>query len=116
METSAATDIIEQEIAAFNARDIEQFLACYAADAHILDGAGSTMASGHEEIRRMYAPLFDNSPDLPVQVVNRISFGTWVIDDEMLTGFILPGYPTDLRGVVAYQVADGTIQRAQILS
>jgi uncharacterized protein (TIGR02246 family) len=115
METAGDTDLIERQIAAFNARDIEKFVACYAPDARILDASGGAMATGHEAIRQMYTPLFDNSPALHVEVVNSISIGSWVIDDEMFTGFNLPGYPTDLRSVVIYQVAGGTIQQSQIL-
>jgi hypothetical protein len=55
----------------------------------------SAMAEGHTGMRQMYAPLFENSPSLHAEIANRIQIGTWVIDDELASGFVLPGYPTD---------------------
>jgi hypothetical protein len=113
--TSEVTDLIEKQIAAFNSRDLEAFLACYARDARILDASSALMAEGYEGIRQMYAPLFANSPDLHAEITNRIQIGGWVIDDEHSTGFVMPGYPTELRAVVVYHVVDGRIVQSQLL-
>ena len=115
MDTMEVVDLIEQQIAAFNARDIEGFVDCYAADARIIDASGTVMAEGHNGLRQMYAPLFDNSPELHAEITNRIHIGTWVIDDEHTTGFVLPGSPTELRAVVVYQVVNGKIAQSQLL-
>jgi uncharacterized protein (TIGR02246 family) len=115
MDTTEVIDLIEQQVAAFNARDIERFLACYAADARIIDASGTVMAEGHHGLRQMYTPLFDNSPDLHAKITNRIHIGHWVIDDEHTTGFMAPGYPTELRAVVVYHVVDGKIAQSQLL-
>ncbi|MGO8950702.1 MAG: nuclear transport factor 2 family protein [Ktedonobacterales bacterium] len=115
MDTTEVIDLIEQQIAAFNARDIEGFVDCYAADARIIDASGTVMAEGHNGLRQMYAPLFDNSPELQAKITNRIQIGSWVIDDEYTTAFVLPGYPTELRAVVVYHVVDGKIAQSQLL-
>jgi uncharacterized protein (TIGR02246 family) len=115
VDTTEVIELIDQQVAAYNARDLEGFVECYAADARILDGSGMAMAEGHEGLRRMYEPLFASSPDLHAEITNRIHIGTWVIDDEHTTGFVLPGYPTELRAVVVYQVADGKIAQSQLL-
>jgi hypothetical protein len=115
MDTTEATDLIEKQIAAFNARDIEGFLACFASDARILDAGGTLMAEGHDGVLQMYVPLFANSPELHSEITNRIQIGGWVIDDEHTTGFVLPGYPTELRAVVVNHVVDGKIVHSQIL-
>jgi hypothetical protein len=115
MDTTEVTDLIEKQIAAFNARDIAGFLACFAADARILDTSGSLMAEGHEGIRQMYVPLFENSPNLHSEITNRIQIGGWVIDDEHSTGFVLPGYPSELRVIVVNHEVDGKIVQSQIL-
>jgi uncharacterized protein (TIGR02246 family) len=115
MDTAEVIDLIDKQVAAYNARDLEGFFDCYANDARIIDGAGSAMAEGHAGMRQMYAPLFENSPNLHAEIANRIQIGTWVIDDELTSGFVLPGYPTDLRAVVVYHVVDGKIAQSQIL-
>jgi hypothetical protein len=115
VDTTEVVDLIDQQVVAYNARDLEGFVDCYAADARILDGSGTVMAEGHEGLRQMYAPLFESSPDLHAEITNRIQIGTWVIDDERTTGFVLPGYPTALRAVVVYHVVDGKIAQSQLL-
>jgi hypothetical protein len=113
--TTNLIDLIEQQVAAFNARDLDAFVACYAADARIIDASGTPMAEGHAGLRQMYSPLFANSPELHTTITNRIHIGTWVIDDEHTTGFVLPGYPTELRAVVVYHIVDDKIAQAQLL-
>jgi hypothetical protein len=115
METTEPIDVVDQQIAAFNARDLEGFVSCYAVDSRIIDASGTVMADGHEGLRQLYAPLFDNSPDLHVDITKRIHIGMWVIDDEFTTGFVLRGYPADLRAVVVYHVVDGKIGQSQLL-
>lgn len=115
MDTTEVIALIEQQIAAYNARDIDGFVECYAADARIIDASGTVMAEGHNRLRQLYARLFDNSPALHTRITNRIHIGTWVIDDEHTTGVVLPGYPTELRAVVVYHVADGKIAQSQVL-
>lgn len=115
MEMAEVTDLIDKQVAAFNARDLGGFLDCYGDDARIIDGAGSLMAEGHAGMRQMYAPLFENSPNLHAAIANRIQIGTWVIDEEFTTGFVLPGYPTELRAVVVYHIVGSKIAQSQIL-
>jgi hypothetical protein len=115
VDTTDANDVVDQQVAAFNARDLEAFVECYAADSRIIDASGTLMAEGHDGLRRMYAPLFESSPDLHAEITSRIHIGTWVIDDEHTTGFVLPGYPTELRAVVVYHVVDGKIAQSQLL-
>jgi uncharacterized protein (TIGR02246 family) len=72
MDTAEVSDLIDKQVAAYNARDLEGFLDCYANDARIIDGAGSAMAEEHTGMRQMYAPLFESSPSLHAEIANRI--------------------------------------------
>ena len=38
-----------------------------------------------------------------------IGAGTWVIDEEQTTGFILEGFPAEFHNAVVYRVEDGMI-------
>ena len=49
------------------------------------------------------------------EIRNRIEVGDGIIDDEYITGFNLPGMPTEIHAAVVYRVADGVIQRADLL-
>ena len=108
-------DAVLVQLDAFNRRDLEGFLAAYAPDVVIEDGAGNVMMQGHDGIRAMYGPLFAQSPDLRAEVVNRIAVGDYVIDEERTTGFNFPGYPTELHAAVVYRLAGGKIERVRLL-
>ena len=54
----AAVGVIDKQIEAYNAHDIEGFLACYAPDAVIEDGRSNVLMRGIEGIRAEYEPFF----------------------------------------------------------
>jgi len=111
---NAPRDIVDRQLAAYNRGDLDEFVACYAGDARVVQPDGSLLASGHDEIRARYGELFDLSPDLRAEIRNRIEVGSTVIDEEYLTGFVLPGMPTEIHAAVAYRVSDDLIREAQL--
>lgn len=108
-------DTVLAQLDAFNRRDLKGFLSAYAPDVVIEDGAGNLMMRGHAGMRAMYGPLFEQSPELHVEVVNRIAVGDYVIDEEHTTGFNFPGFPTELHAAVVYHLAAGMIAHARVL-
>ncbi len=116
MENAEAIQVIQEQVDAYNARDIERFLACYAADAVILNGDGGTLYQGHEAIRTGYTGLFAQNPAMHVEIPTRIAVGSWVFDEEIVTGLSMEGGPTEVHAVAAYLVANGMIQRVQLFS
>jgi len=70
---------------------------------------------GDDQIGSVYGGLFENSPSLHAEIRNRIDVGSVVIDEEVVTGFVLPGMPTELHAAVVYHVANGLIQGAQLV-
>lgn len=113
---SGAHEIIDRQVAAYNRRDLEDFVACYAAGANVVRPDGKPLASGRDEIRAVYGQLFGRSPDARVEIRNRIEVGSVVIDEEYITGVAQPGMPAELHAAVAYRVADDLIQDAHILA
>jgi uncharacterized protein (TIGR02246 family) len=108
-------EIVDRQVAAYNRRDLDAFVQCYAPDAVVVQPDGSLLATGHAEIRARYGELFDQSPDLRAEIRNRIEVGHVVIDEEHVTGFNLPGRPAEIHAAVVYRVADDVIQRADLL-
>jgi len=107
-------ELIDRQIAAYNRRDLEAFVACYASDATIVQPDGSLLASGHDEIRARYGELFDQSPDLRAEIRNRIEVGSVVIDEEHITGFVLPGMPPEIHAAAVYRVVDNLIREVHL--
>jgi hypothetical protein len=118
-------DVVDAQLVAYNARDLERFLGCYSTKAVITNSAGDVLAKGHKGIRAMYGPLFDQCPDLSANVMSRITNGNFVVDHEKVTGFMgpvdlrrvnQPGYPTSLEAIAVYEVTDGEISRVALYS
>lgn len=106
-------EIVDQQLKAYNNRDLEAFLACYSESATIEDAQGTVMAPNRDTIRALYTALFANSPALHTDVPTRITVGAYVIDEEKTTGFNFPGFPTDFRAAVIYQIADGKVAKVR---
>lgn len=106
---SEATDVVDRQIAAYQARDLDAFLTLYAKNVRIRQFDGSVMVSGLDGMRGFYEPLFRDSPTLGARILHRIAALGYVIDEEEVTGVNLPGYPPALHAVVVYQVRDGLI-------
>ena len=101
--------IIDQQLEAFNARDIDRYVSFYSPDAVVQDGIGNVMAQGLDAIRALYGQLFAQSPNLHVEILNRIHVGAWVIDEERTTGFNFEGFPSELHAPCVYRVENGCI-------
>jgi len=65
---SDATDLVDRQIGAYRARDLEQFLSFYAEDVRIRDFDGNVLMNGRAAMRGMYEPLFRDSPELAVGI------------------------------------------------
>ncbi|MFC4785139.1 nuclear transport factor 2 family protein [Nocardioides sp. MAHUQ-72] len=103
-------DPVVAQLAAYNAHDVDAFVACYATDAEIVDGAGVTLMAGHAEMREKYAELFAHHPDVHADVGERLRERDWVVDHEVVhTGTGARGY------LVAYRVHEAVIDRVVIL-
>ena len=112
---SAATDVVDRQVAAFRDRDLDGFLRCYADGVKIRDFGGNVLMDGKEAMRGQYGPLFRDSPQLSVAIPGRLAAGDYVVDEEDISGFILAGFPEMMKAVVAYLVRDGLIQDAVFL-
>jgi hypothetical protein len=112
---SAITELIDSQVAAYRARDLDKYLSFFADDVVVTDFEGSVLMRGIDGLRSNYQPLFENSPDLSVEVVSRIESGEFVIDLEHLDGFINPPYPQTFDAGVIYLVKEGKISAMKFL-
>ncbi len=102
-----ATDLVQRQLNAYNAHDLEAFVACYAPDAKLYGYPETLMSTGHADIRARYGPRFAAGSTLHARVVNRMAMSNVVIDHERVTG--LDGGKT-LEAIAIYEVRDGLIQ------
>lgn len=103
-------DPVERQVQAYNRRDLEGFLECYADEACIRDSQGKVLLKGHADIRARYAALFRSHPELHASVEGRLRAGEWTVDEERV---VLHGLPVHL--LVAYRVEAGFIHDVVML-
>jgi imidazolonepropionase-like amidohydrolase len=107
--------VVQRQVEAYNAHDVERFVATYAEDAEIFDspGAAAPRLSGRESIRADYSALFRDFPDSHCTVVNRVLEGPYVFDQELCT-FAQTAAP--LRATSIYLVEGALIKRVWFAS
>jgi uncharacterized protein (TIGR02246 family) len=71
-----ATDVVDAQIEAYRAKDVERFLSHYADDASVVLFDGTPMFADKQAIREQYGRLFAGSPDLHLTVASRMTAGT----------------------------------------
>ncbi|MBL8512485.1 MAG: nuclear transport factor 2 family protein [Betaproteobacteria bacterium] len=99
-------DPVEAQLIAYNARDIDAFLACYTPDCLAEDGAGNRQMHGHAEMRERYATMVSASHKLHADVVQRTRIGRYVLDEEEITGRV----PDFRRALAIYRLTgDGEL-------
>jgi hypothetical protein len=80
-------DVVQRQLESYNRRDLEGFCELFAEDAQIFDlGATVPTFNGKDAIRTRYRELFDRSPTLHSNVLNRTALGRFVVDLEHITG------------------------------
>ncbi|MEU4704613.1 nuclear transport factor 2 family protein [Nonomuraea dietziae] len=104
------TDIVERQLSAYNAHELDAFAATYAEDVRISRRDGSELC-GRIQLREAYAEQFAEGR-CKAEIIGRLAEGDWVIDHEIAHGVA----DTPVRVLVAYRVRDGLIDRVDFLS
>ncbi|WP_343976394.1 nuclear transport factor 2 family protein [Kribbella koreensis] len=104
-EETAASRVVAREHAAFEAHDLEAFLAMYSPTA-LLQFADGPVMRGRRSLREHYRPQFE-AGECKRELVQRMLVGDWVIEQT-----ITNQTPT----VALYQVQDGLITEVRFIS
>ncbi|MGN6578842.1 MAG: nuclear transport factor 2 family protein [Bordetella sp.] len=109
IETMPAT-VVQNQLDAYNAKDLDALLAAYAPDAEQYTLHGPLLAKGRDALRTRFAERF-SEPDLHARLLSRTVFGNFVTDLEVVTR----NYPEgkgEVEMLCIYEVVEGRIQRA----
>ena len=107
-----AEQLAQQQLNAYNAQDIDAFLAPYSDSVKVYNYPNDFRYQGIENMRSGYATFFDKNPDLHCELINRMVLGNTVIDQEHVTGSA-EGW--DLKAIAIYKIAHGKIQEVRFL-
>lgn len=102
---TAASRVVGREHAAFEARDLEAFLAMYSPTAQLQLNDGTVMR-GRRSLREHYRPEFE-AGECKRQLVQRMLVGEWVVEQT-----ITEQTPT----ITLYQVQEGLITEVRFLA
>lgn len=102
--------VVQAQLDAYNAKNIDALLATYAEDAQQFVLHGERLAQGHAEMRPRLLARFAE-PDLHARLLSRTMVANVVVDCELITRNFPEGLGT-LEMLCVYEVSNGRIQRA----
>jgi hypothetical protein len=93
-------DPVDDQMDAYNAHDLERFVACYSRDVVIYNADGTVLSDGLDQVRNSYRAAFAEYPDLCAKAVSRVRAGDWIVSEERAfrrneTLHVLVAYQTD---------------------
>lgn len=106
-----AADVVQRQLDAYNAQDIDAFCACFSADCVLVELNGTVTQQGGDAIRARYQTLFAAYPENHAALVNRVVVGDVVIDHEDITRS-----PRErINAAAIYTVKNGLIARVDFV-
>ena len=102
--------VVQRQLDAYNARDVDALLATYADDAQTFEHPSKLLASGSVQLRERFQVRFQE-PNLHAALLKRVVMGHIVIDHEKVTR-TFPEGPGTLELMMIYDVQNGRIAKA----
>ena len=97
----------QAQLDAYNAHDIDRFVACFAEDVEVFDfPSGERRTKGRAAMRKGYGAMFAKGT-VHAEVLQRIVQGAVVIDQEHVTGL----REEPVAAVAIYEIEDDIIRR-----
>ena len=101
-------EIVQGQLEAYNAQDIERFCTFYAEDCVVADLGGAITQKSRAELRDRYVKAWAQFPRNKATILNRIAVGSTVVDHEDVER--APGGER-FQIVAIYTLRDGLIAR-----
>ena len=110
MSYGSPLEVVQAQLDAYNAKDIEALLATYSPKAEQYATGGELLARGYEQIRPRFLARFAE-PNLHARLVSRQVAGNMVADLELIERTFPEGVGS-IEMFCVYEVFDGRILRA----
>jgi imidazolonepropionase-like amidohydrolase len=103
-------NLAQRQLNGYNFRNIEAFLEPYADDVEVYNFPNALRYKGKDAMRKGYAQMFENTPNLHCELINRIVQGSIVIDQER----VQVGDRT-IEAIAVYHIENGKIQKVYFM-
>src|SRR5687768_14085830 len=102
--------IVQRQLDAYNARDIDAFMSHWVDDAQYYAHPSDLLASGAAQIRQRHVARF-REPNLHGRLIHRMAIGNLVIDHEVVSR-TFPEGPGRVEVIAIYEVEGEKIAKA----
>ena len=109
-ETNDTEAVVQSQLDAYNARDIDGFMATYADDIELFNFPNESFMKGKTKMKARYEEFFKSTPNLHCEIKNRMVIGNKVIDEEYITGT-----KSSFSAAAIYEVEDGKITKVTFI-
>ncbi|MBB4805854.1 imidazolonepropionase-like amidohydrolase [Chryseobacterium defluvii] len=104
--------LVQKQLNAYNARDIDAFLEPYAEDVELYSFPNKLLSKGKESMRKDYSSMFHRLPNLHCELKGRIINGNFVIDKESVSGM----NPTKkVEATAIYEIKNNKISKVYFI-
>jgi putative hydrolase of HD superfamily len=110
MQHSSPLEVVQAQLDAYNAKDIEALLATYSPKAEQYATGGKLLAQGYEQMRPRFLERFAEA-NLHARLLSRQVAGNMVADLELIER-TFPEGAGSIEMLCVYEVVDGRILRA----
>ena len=102
--------LVQRQLDAYNAKNVEAWLDTYSHDAEQFNLHGGRLAQGHDELKTRILARF-SEPNLHARLLSRTVVGNVVVDSEEITRNFPEGLGT-IEMLCIYEVVSGRIAKA----
>lgn len=110
MKTEDPSALVQRQLDAYNAKDVQGWLNIYAQETEQYNLHGERLARGHEELKARILARFEE-PDLHARLLSRTVLGNVVVDTEEITRNFPEG-PGTIEMLCIYEILNGRIAKA----
>ena len=107
-----AARLVQKQLDAYNARDIDAFVSVYSDSVKVYNFPNALQYTGNATMRSRYGGFFARTPDLHCTLVNRMVLGNVVIDQESVI-FNKNNPPSKV--IAMYKIANGKISEVYFI-
>ncbi len=102
--------IVQKQLDAYNAKDIDAFMATYSDDIKLYRYPDQLFSEGKQAMREGYQRFFETTPNLNAAIRNRMIIGNKIIDQEWVTA-----NDQSFGAIAIYEVTEGKISKVTFI-